>query len=73
MNFKIPLYDLNGDDMPQNTTVYSMQVKAFLCPSDVRSSIEIEFEIAVQLRRVHRRRPARRVRSGRLVRSTQRP
>ena len=44
MNFNIPLYDINGDDMPQNTTVYSMQVNAFLCPSDVRSSIEIEFE-----------------------------
>ena len=44
MNFNIPLYDLNGDDMPQNTTVYSMQVKAFLCPSDVRDSILIEFE-----------------------------
>ena len=44
MNFLIPLYDLNGDDMPQNTTVYSTQVKAFLCPSDVRDSIEIEFE-----------------------------
>ena len=41
MNFLIPLYDLNGDDMPQNTTVYSMQVKAFLCPSDVRDSIEM--------------------------------
>ena len=37
MNFSLPLYDLNGDDMPQNTTVYSMQVKAFLCPSDIRS------------------------------------
>ena len=45
MNFLIPLYDLNGDDMPQNTTVYSMQVKAFLCPSDVRDGIEIEFEM----------------------------
>ena len=44
MNFNIPLYDLNGDDMPQNTTVYSMQVNGFLCPSDVRNSIEIEFE-----------------------------
>jgi prepilin-type N-terminal cleavage/methylation domain-containing protein/prepilin-type processing-associated H-X9-DG protein len=44
MNFNIPLYDLNGDDMPQNTTVYSMQVSEFLCPSDVRNSIEIEFE-----------------------------
>jgi prepilin-type N-terminal cleavage/methylation domain-containing protein/prepilin-type processing-associated H-X9-DG protein len=44
MNFNIPLYDINGDDMPQNTTVYSMQVKAFLCPSDVRDSILIEFE-----------------------------
>ena len=37
MNFNIPLYDLNGDDMPQNTTVYAMQVKTYLCPSDVRS------------------------------------
>ena len=45
MNFLIPLYDLNGDDMPQNTTVYSMQVKAFLCPTDVRDGIEIEFEM----------------------------
>ena len=45
MNFLIPMYDLNGDDMPQNTTVYSMQVKAFLCPSDVRDSIEIESEM----------------------------
>jgi prepilin-type N-terminal cleavage/methylation domain-containing protein/prepilin-type processing-associated H-X9-DG protein len=44
MNFLIPLYDLNGDDMPQNTTVYSMQVKSFLCPSDVRSAILIESE-----------------------------
>ncbi len=44
MNFNLPLYDLNGDDMPQNTTVYSMQVRSFLCPSDTRSSIEIEFE-----------------------------
>jgi prepilin-type N-terminal cleavage/methylation domain-containing protein/prepilin-type processing-associated H-X9-DG protein len=45
MNFLLPMYDLNGDDMPQNTTVYSMQVKAFLCPSDVRDSIEIESEM----------------------------
>ena len=45
LNFLIPLYDLNGDDMPQNTTVYSMQIKAFLCPSDVRDGIEIEFEM----------------------------
>lgn len=37
MNFQIPLYDINGDDMPQNTTVYQMQVTSFLCPSDVRS------------------------------------
>ena len=44
MNFLIPMYDLNGDDMPQNTTVYSMQVKGFLCPSDVRDAILIESE-----------------------------
>jgi prepilin-type N-terminal cleavage/methylation domain-containing protein/prepilin-type processing-associated H-X9-DG protein len=37
MNFNIPLYDINGNDMPQNTTVYAMQVQSFLCPSDVRS------------------------------------
>jgi hypothetical protein len=45
MNMLIPMYDLNGDDMPQNTTVYSMQVKGFLCPSDVRNGIEIEHEM----------------------------
>lgn len=44
MNFSLPLYDLGGDDMPQNTTVYSMQVRSFLCPSDIRSSIQIESE-----------------------------
>ncbi len=44
MNFLIPLYDLNGDDMPQNTTVYSMQTAGLLCPSDIRNTIEIEFE-----------------------------
>ena len=38
MNFNIPLYDINGNDMPQNTTVYAMQVKGYLCPSDVRSA-----------------------------------
>ncbi len=37
MNFQVPLYDVNGVDMPQNTTVYQMQVMSFLCPSDVRS------------------------------------
>jgi prepilin-type N-terminal cleavage/methylation domain-containing protein/prepilin-type processing-associated H-X9-DG protein len=36
MNFNLPLYDLNGDDMPQNTTVYATQVTGYLCPSDVR-------------------------------------
>ncbi|WP_165074138.1 DUF1559 domain-containing protein [Paludisphaera rhizosphaerae] len=38
MNFMLPLYDINGVDMPQNTTVYQMQVTSFLCPSDVRSA-----------------------------------
>ncbi|WP_165074808.1 DUF1559 domain-containing protein [Paludisphaera rhizosphaerae] len=38
MNFMLPLYDINGVDMPQNTTVYQMQVTSFLCPSDIRSS-----------------------------------
>src|SRR6185437_1162699 len=37
MNFNVPLYDLNGDDMPQNTTVYAMKVSGYLCSSDVRS------------------------------------
>ncbi|MDG3008322.1 DUF1559 domain-containing protein [Paludisphaera mucosa] len=37
MNFMLPLYDVDGVDMPQNTTVYQMQVASFLCPSDVRS------------------------------------
>ena len=38
MNFLLPLYDIDGVDMPQNTTVYQMQVTSFLCPSDVRSA-----------------------------------
>ena len=38
MNFLLPLYDNDGVDMPQNTTVYQMQVTSFLCPSDVRSA-----------------------------------
>ena len=39
LNFQIPLYDVNGDDMPQNTTAYMVQVKAFLCPSDIRDRV----------------------------------
>jgi prepilin-type N-terminal cleavage/methylation domain-containing protein/prepilin-type processing-associated H-X9-DG protein len=39
MNFNIPLYDVNGDDMPQNTTVYIVQIQSFLCPSDVRDHV----------------------------------
>ncbi len=39
MNFNIPLYDVNGNDMPQNTTVYIMQIKNYLCPSDVRDHV----------------------------------
>ena len=38
MNFQLPLYDNAGDDLPQNTTVYQMQVTSFLCPSDIRSA-----------------------------------
>jgi prepilin-type N-terminal cleavage/methylation domain-containing protein/prepilin-type processing-associated H-X9-DG protein len=39
MNFQIPLWDLDGNDMPQNTTVYALQVKTFLCPSDTRDHV----------------------------------
>jgi prepilin-type N-terminal cleavage/methylation domain-containing protein len=39
MNFNIPLYDVNGNDMPQNTNVYIMQIAGFLCPSDVRDHV----------------------------------
>jgi prepilin-type N-terminal cleavage/methylation domain-containing protein/prepilin-type processing-associated H-X9-DG protein len=39
MNFNIPLYDVNGDDMPQNTTIYIVQISAYLCPSDVRDHV----------------------------------
>ena len=39
MNFNIPLYDVNGNDMPQNTTVYIVQIKQYLCPSDVRDHV----------------------------------
>ena len=39
MNFNVPLYDVNGDDMPQNTTVYIVQIKTYLCPSDVRDHV----------------------------------
>jgi prepilin-type N-terminal cleavage/methylation domain-containing protein/prepilin-type processing-associated H-X9-DG protein len=39
MNFQIPLYDINGVDMPQNTTAYKTQVSIFQCPSDVRSGL----------------------------------
>jgi hypothetical protein len=39
MNFNIPLYDVNGNDMPQNTTVYIVQIKEHLCPSDVRDHV----------------------------------
>ena len=38
MNFQIPLYDLDGEDMPQNTTAYQVQISTFLCPSDIRSA-----------------------------------
>ena len=39
INFNLPLYDLDGNDMPQNTTVYVMQIKTYLCPSDVRDHV----------------------------------
>ena len=39
MNFNIPLYDVNGDDMPQNTTIYIVQISGYLCPSDVRDHV----------------------------------
>ena len=39
MNFSLPLYDNDGVDMPQNTTVYQLQITSFLCPSDVRSAV----------------------------------
>jgi prepilin-type N-terminal cleavage/methylation domain-containing protein/prepilin-type processing-associated H-X9-DG protein len=38
MNYNYPLYDINGIDMPQNTTVYQIQVASFVCPSDTRSA-----------------------------------
>ena len=38
MNFALPLYDLAGVDMPQNTTVYQTAIATFLCPSDTRST-----------------------------------
>jgi prepilin-type N-terminal cleavage/methylation domain-containing protein/prepilin-type processing-associated H-X9-DG protein len=34
INFSIPLYNLAGYDMPDNTSVFAMQVSIFLCPSD---------------------------------------
>jgi prepilin-type N-terminal cleavage/methylation domain-containing protein len=43
LNFSVPLYDLAGNDMPQNTTVYAMQVKLFLCPSDGRENVLPDF------------------------------
>ena len=39
MTVNTPLYDVNGDDMPQNTTVYVMQIKSFLCQTDVRDDV----------------------------------
>ena len=38
MNFNIPLYDVNGNDMPQNTTIYIVEISGYLCPSDVRTT-----------------------------------
>ena len=38
MNFSFPLYDINGTDIPANTTVYQASIASFLCPSDVRGS-----------------------------------
>ena len=37
MNFQLPLYDINGVDMPQNTTVYQTKITSFNCPSDTRA------------------------------------
>ena len=37
MNFDVPLYDLDGEDMPQNTTVYKLEMNVFICPSDGRT------------------------------------
>ncbi|MBX6311956.1 MAG: DUF1559 domain-containing protein [Isosphaeraceae bacterium] len=39
LNFQIPLYDLDGNNMPQQTTVFALQIKTFLCPSDVRTNL----------------------------------
>ena len=38
MNFQLPLYDIDGNDMPQNTTVYRSSIATFLCPSDIRGN-----------------------------------
>jgi prepilin-type N-terminal cleavage/methylation domain-containing protein/prepilin-type processing-associated H-X9-DG protein len=38
MNYSYPLYDINGVDMPQNTTVYQTSLTVFLCPSDIRGN-----------------------------------
>ena len=67
MNFNIPLYDVNGNDMPQNTTVYIVQIKQYLCPSDVRDHVlpdQAPSNYCVE----HRRWSARRLRPARLVR-----
>jgi prepilin-type N-terminal cleavage/methylation domain-containing protein/prepilin-type processing-associated H-X9-DG protein len=34
LNFQVPVYNLNGIGMPQNTSIYVMQISVFLCPSD---------------------------------------
>lgn len=34
LNFVIPIEDLAGNPMPQNSTVFSMKIGIFLCPSD---------------------------------------
>ena len=52
MNFNIPLYDINGDDMPQNTTVYSMQVTCLPLPERRAEFDRDRIRIAVQLRRM---------------------
>ena len=39
LNFQLPLYDINGNNLPQQTTVYAMQIKAYLCPSDIRTDL----------------------------------
>ncbi|WP_165227376.1 DUF1559 family PulG-like putative transporter [Aquisphaera insulae] len=36
MNYNLPLYDVDGNDMPQNTTAYQVQIRTYLCPSDIR-------------------------------------